>query len=97
MSFLEKLKDRWKVKSAFQVVIILIVFACTGFTIIGIKHLIGINGDTPIVWRILFYICILPIYNIVLLCYGWLFGQFKFFLEFEKRFFNRMVNVFKRK
>ena len=44
-----------------------------------------------------YYWFILPIYNVVLLLYGALFGQFRFFWEFEKRFFGRLVNVFKRK
>jgi hypothetical protein len=33
---------------------------------------------------------ILPLYNVVLLIYGALFGQFSFFWAFEKRFFGRL-------
>jgi hypothetical protein len=40
---------------------------------------------------------ILPVYNVFLLLYGSLFGQFRFFWEFEKRFFNRIVSIFKSK
>jgi len=97
VSLLEKLKTRWKVKSAAQVVLILIVFACTGSSIIPIKHLLGITKDTSVSYRILFYIGVLPIYNLLLLGYGFIFGQFRFFLEFEKRFFGRIINLFKRK
>ena len=39
---------------------------------------------------IIYYMLILPIYNVILLGYGFLFGQFNFFWEFEKRFFNRI-------
>ncbi len=44
-----------------------------------------------------YYWLILPIYNLVLLGYGFLFGQFAFFWNFEKRFFGRIVGLFKRK
>ena len=44
-----------------------------------------------------YYWLILPIYNLVLLGYGFVFGQFAFFWEFEKRFFGRIVGLFKRK
>ena len=97
MSFIETLKKRWNVNSSVQILLILIVFSCTGFSIIGIKHLLGINAQTPMVYRVTYYIAVLPIYNILLLCYGWLFGQFQFFIAFEKRFFGRIVNLFKKK
>ncbi|MEZ4805338.1 MAG: DUF6787 family protein [Bacteroidia bacterium] len=95
MSFLDKLQKRWKVQTIQQVILILIVFACTGYSIILIKHLIGINSETSTLNRIIFYIAVLPIYNILLLIYGYIFGQFKFFLEFEKRFFKRIISIFK--
>ncbi len=97
MSFVDKLKKRWQVKSATQVILILIVFTCTGSSIIPIKHLLGINSETSTPYRILFYIGVFPIYNLLLLGYGFIFGQFRFFLEFEKRFFKRIANIFKPK
>jgi hypothetical protein len=97
VSFIDKLKSRWQVTSGLQVVIILVVFACTGYSIVLIKHLIGINADTSAGNRALFYIGVLPIYNLLLLGYGFIFGQFKFFLAFEKRFFSRIINFFRPK
>lgn len=97
MSFIEKLKARWNVKSGTQVILILIVFACTGSSIIPIKHVLGIDASTSAGYRILFYIGVLPIYNLLLLGYGFIFGQFQFFLEFEKKFFGRILGLFKRK
>lgn len=90
---LEKLKKRWNLQSGFQVVLILIVFACTGSSVVLIKHLLNINADTAVGTRVLFYIGVLPVYNIMLLGYGFLFGQFRFFLEFEKRFFRRIFRI----
>ncbi len=97
MSVVDKLKKRWNVNSGLQVLLIIIVFACTGYSIIGIKHLLGITFSTPLCYRVTYYIAVLPIYNILLLGYGWLFGQFQFFFNFEKRFFGRIVNLFKSK
>jgi len=101
MNWIEKLKNRWKLKSAGQVVVVLIVFACTGFTILFIKKplltlLAGEEGNSTLA-SVLYYIFILPLYNVVLLAYGFLFGQFKFFWEFEKRFMERFFSGLKRK
>ncbi len=99
-SWIEKLRARWKLGSALQVVIVLVVFACTGFTVLFIKRpilyfLAGRQGDT-VTASVLYYILILPLYNVILLAYGFLFGQFNFFWEFEKRFFNRIFGRKKR-
>jgi hypothetical protein len=94
MSWIDKLKSRWKVGSALQVVIILIVFACTGFTVLLLKRPIFnyMFADNAVPWwaSVIYYILILPIYNIILLFYGFVFGQFRFFWNFEKRLFVRL-------
>jgi len=69
---IEKLKQRWNVKNGWDVVIILVVFACTGFSILYIKRglftLAGLTDDTPtwLRWTINIVI-ILPLYQVVLL------------------------------
>jgi len=40
---------------------------------------------------VVYYILILPVYNVILLLYGFVFGQFRFFLDFEKRFLKRLT------
>jgi uncharacterized protein DUF6787 len=91
--FLKKLQDRWGV-SASRVLIILVVFALTGTTVLFIKTPIldFIVGEDVKTWvhSLVYFILILPIYNILLLIYGSLFGQFQFFWDFEKRFFRRI-------
>jgi hypothetical protein len=94
ISWIERLKHRWKLGSIFQVVVVLIVFACTGFTVLFIKkpilnYLAGSRGDSTLA-TILYYIFILPLYNVILLTYGFILGQFNFFWEFEKRTFSRI-------
>lgn len=95
----EKLKERWQLKSLFQVLVVLIVFACTGFTVLLLKRpilgLVGEGAKDSTLYSILYYLLILPFYQIVLLIYAFIFGQFKFFWAFEKRFFKRMGRIFR--
>jgi hypothetical protein len=100
ISWVEKLKTKWKLKNTFQVVIILVVFTCTGFTVLFIKRpllqfLAGDEGNNAL-GTTLYYIFILPVYNVLLLTYGFVFGQFEFFWQFEKRFFQRITSRFKK-
>jgi len=101
MSWIQKLQERWKVRNAFQVVIILLVFACTGFTVLFLKRPLFAywfdNSPMPVWASVVYYILILPVYNVFLLFYGGLLGQFQFFWDFEKRFFKRIFTNFKKK
>ncbi|MBS1544231.1 MAG: prolipoprotein diacylglyceryl transferase [Bacteroidetes bacterium] len=91
---MEKLQSRWKVKSIAQVVMILIVFALTGFTVVFLKKPVltyFFEGTPRPLWAtVVYYILILPVYNAILLLYGLLLGQFRFFWDFEKRMLNRI-------
>ncbi len=95
MAWLQNLKKRWNAGSTLQVILILCTFALTGSTVVWISKplLKSVFEPDPIpVWgRIVYYIVILPVYNVFLLGFGFLLGQFRFFWEFEKRFFARMV------
>lgn len=98
----EKLKNRWNVNSGWDVLIILVVFACTGLSVVYMKKILfqwmDIGDHTPAWARICLSIfVILPIYQVVLLVWGWLFGKFNFFWEFEKRTLSRMKGILKRK
>jgi hypothetical protein len=101
MSWLNSLKERWKLGSLFQVVIVLVVFACTGFSVLFLKrplfNYLFEDGVIPIWASVVYYILILPIYNVFLLFYGFIFGQFQFFWNFEKRFFARFTGNSKKK
>ena len=96
MSWIEKLKEKWGVTSNWQFLIIRIVFACTGMTVVLVKKpVIGyfFPDGQPLWFKIGYWIMILPIYNCFLLFYGWVFGQFKFFWAYEQK----MIGRFKRK
>lgn len=93
---MEKLKQRWGVTSNFQLVIIFIVFAITGSTSAYISKpvlsLIGIERDGmyPFLYWILYFVLILPVYKVLLLCIGTLFGQRVFFWNFVKKMLRNM-------
>jgi len=95
MGWIDKLKQRWNLKNGWQVFVVLFVFACTGFTVMFLKNplldLIDPSFKESTTFTVLYYVFILPIYNLILLFYGFIFGQFKFFWEFEKRFVKRMT------
>ena len=91
-AWITKLQSRWKLNSVRQVIIVLIVFACTGFSVMFLKPVItqALFGDERSTWfTIAYWVLILPVYNALLLFYGFIFGQFKVFWEFEKRMFRR--------
>lgn len=89
----KRLEEKWEVTPK-RLIIILIVFACTGTTIVIIKKPILkaiLGGEDPgVLFYILYYIFILPVYNVFLLLYGFLFGQFSWFWNYEKKMLNRM-------
>lgn len=93
---MKKLKERWDINSNFQLVIIFIVFAITGSTSAYLsKPVLGWMGITKETLPLYFYIplyliLIFPIYQVLLVSFGFIFGQFKFFWAFEKRMLKMM-------
>ena len=92
--FLQRLQTKWKLDSLFQVVLVLVVFACTGFTILFIKNPIldffGVEKG-GFVNTLLYLLLVLPLYQIFLLIYGFIFGQFMFFWETDFQKDRRIV------
>lgn len=93
---MEKLKQRWGLTSNFQVLIVIIVFAITGSTAAFIAKpilsFLGINKGAinPFIYWILYIVIILPIYKVILICIGTLFGQRLFFVNFVKKMLKNM-------
>lgn len=92
----EKLKKRWGLRSNKQVWVVLLVFAITGYSSLLIAkpfmEIIGLPEETtnPWIYRPLRILLILPFYKILILFYGWLFGQYEFFYNFVKKMLSRM-------
>lgn len=93
---MKKLKQRWGLTSNFQLFIILLVFAITGSTSAYIaKPILSYLGIQKTEMHILLYIflyilIIFPIYKIMLLILGTLFGQHHFFKNFLIKMLSRM-------
>ncbi|KAB5491654.1 MULTISPECIES: DUF6787 family protein [Flagellimonas] len=92
----KKLENRWKVTYKWEMIAIFIVFAITG-SLSGklagpLVELLGLGREMthPVLYWTARIVLILPIYKIILVIVGWLFGQFRFFWEFEKKMLRRM-------
>jgi len=87
MGFVDKMKARWGV-GPWGVLIILIVFSLTGLTVVWLKKpILGaiLPADAPGWQRWTTYLLIIfPLYQVTLLAYGTVFGQFRFFWAKEK-------------
>ena len=93
-------KKRWYIEKDWQVAVILTVFALTGTTTMYFNRWfnawIGLDEDTSFWLKlVVFLILVLPVYNVLLLIYGTLLGQHKFFRFFIVKFFGNMYKAFK--
>ena len=101
MSWTEKLKSRWALKSTFQVVMVLIVFSLTGMSVLFLKEplfsLVGFTDEWSSATKTTVYLLtIIPLYQILLLVYAALLGQFEFFWKYEKRSLGRIRRLWSR-
>ena len=88
---MKKLKERWGITSNFQIVIIFIVFGITGSVSAYISGPLTniIIGESELHWLIKLLIRIIvltPIYQVLLLFFGYIFFQYKFFYNFVNKF-----------
>ena len=93
---MKKLKERWGIESTFQIIIILVVFSITGSISAWLSKPVtawlGISKETMSLWiywptRIMI---LFPIYQVLLVFFGYIFGQFTFFWTFEKKMIKRL-------
>jgi hypothetical protein len=92
---INKLESKWVVRQKWELIRIFIVFAITGSSsvIVGrpIIKFLGITTENlpALIYWILFIAISLIFYQILLIVFGWLFGQFEFFWNFEKKMLRR--------
>lgn len=92
----KKLENKWRVDYKWEMIAIFIVFAITG-SLSGklagpLVHWLGLDAENipgALYWT-LRILLIFPIYQILLVLIGWLFGQYQFFWNFEKKMLKRM-------
>lgn len=91
----KKLEKKWILDYKWEMIRVFMVFAFTGTSSLYIGRpimiLMGITKENlnPILYWFLFITIGLVFYQILLVTFGWLFGQFKFFWEFEKKMLGR--------
>jgi len=100
---MKKIRNFFKVESNYQLLIVNIVFAITGVTslyfadyILDIFLLDKNNYNSFFYWtgRIL---VLLPVYQILLILFGTLFGQSSYFMTMQKKTMQKLRIIFKNK
>jgi hypothetical protein len=93
---MKKLKERWGITTFYQLLLIIAVFAINGSLSARISSylmtFIGINENNThwLVYYLLLIVLVLPIYPFLLMGFGYLFGQSKFFFPFGKRMLSKI-------
>lgn len=92
---MKKLKQRWNIETNWQLTVVFIVFALTGSTAAKFAGPIteGIGLTSEMGWYIYWPIRILiifPVYQVLLVSFGWIFGEYSFFWNFEKKMLRHM-------
>ena len=93
MKILDKLKKRWELKDNAQVGWVLLVFALTGSSAVTVKdYLFDWWNVYSLPWYYflpVYIATVFPLYQVLLLSFGWLLGQFEFFWKFERKMLSR--------
>ena len=96
MNMLKKIIDKFHARSFKHLIIIFLVFALSGsasllmsssiLTTLNLKELINFYP----LYLLVRIILLVPIYQLVLIIIATLFGEFRYFWNFEKKFFKRL-------
>lgn len=91
----KKLENKWVVDYRWEIIRIFLVFAVTGSSSLLVSRpiiaFLGINKENlhVMIYWVLFVAISLICYQVLLVAFGWLFGQFQFFWAFEKKMLSR--------
>ena len=90
------LQTKWQLNSVWQVVAVLITFSLAGSTVVVIRpwffQLLGMGEHTSWVWKTVAYVVfVFPMYQVLLVVYGSLLGQHRFFTQKTKRALRAIV------
>lgn len=86
----ERLKTKWGITGDLQFWTIMLVFSLAGMSVVWVRKPVfawlGVGVQTPFLLKLLLWLAIVfPSYQVLLLAWGTLFGQFHFFWKFEQR------------
>ena len=85
---MKDLKSKWGITSNFQMFVIFIVFAINGSLSAKISSFLMQKMDITkdnihfVLYYIILFVLVLPLYPFMLIVFGYLFGQSKFFFPF---------------
>ena len=94
--FINKLERKWVVNQRWELIRIFLIFALTGSSSVFVGRpfikLLGVSKDNLhfSVYYALFIVISLVFYQILLLLWGWILGQFDFFWRFQKKMLKRL-------
>ena len=98
---LRRLQAKWGVTSTLQVLAILLVFSLTGLTVVMLRKSLflwlGFDENTSFwVKTVAYLLFVFPAYQILILVYGAILGQFRFFWQKQKRLARALARPFRR-
>lgn len=102
VSWLIRLQEKWQLKNMWQVIAVLITFSLAGSSVVFFRKLLfsllGFDASTPFWLKTVSYLLLVfPLYQVLLLAYGFLLGQFSFFWEKEKKMLRWIASKFSKK
>ena len=95
MDLFNRLNKLFKTKSVYQLCIVFLVFGLSGSLSVFVSKPIIVFFkidkylDSNFLELIIRFLIIFPIYQIILLFVGTIFGQFRYFWNFQKHFFKK--------
>lgn len=98
----DRLKAKWGIDSNFSFWMIMLTFSLAGLSITQIRpiywNLLGFTEEHPSMWVKVptYLLLVFPTYQISLLLFGTVLGQFKFFWAKEKAMVRAMGKPFRR-
>ena len=90
LPFIQKLQTKWCLNNLWQVIAVLAAFSLAGSTVVFIRpwffQYLGFNEHTFWLWKASAYVVfVFPTYQVLLLVYGSLLGQHRFFARKTKK------------
>jgi len=94
-----RLKTKWGIQNNWDFFLIMLVFSLAGMMISVLRPpifaLLGVTAQTPFWIKAVIYIpLIFPLYQISLIVFGFLLGQFDFFWKKEKQLVRALRGLF---
>ncbi len=101
MTIKQRIKDKWNIESDRNFWLIMLTYSLAGMTILPVKkvifHLVGITDHSPFWVVVLVYIPLVPpAYQVGLIFFGTLLGQFNFVWGQAKKRGRFLAKPFKR-